>query len=731
MSEENMEEYKKLREQLKNAEEKAFAAEEELKYLKASRLIGPVIRARDWLRATQKNVILPHKKIEYFLAKHLSTNTKNKLKYLLRREWLVKKIQCSLDEWPKDKPLVSVITPTWNGGKSALKTIDSILSQTFQNFEYIIVDDGSEEIHKKVIQSIKNPKIQTLFLPAHTESHPPAMARNVGISKARGKYIVCIDDDDWLEPTYLEKAVWALESNPNIALASSYQKMFGARKGVYHHAPYNPKQLLNNNMVTHSAMFRKEAWEKVGGYNENIGYEDWEFWINLAENGYWGKLIPEPLFNYKVSTQNSRYTTDLDYHTEIIQRIRALHPNYKKVIKRLLVERKFKRLFCNPAQISLNLAEKSEYSQLAENRQNVLIAIPWMTFGGAETLIYNFCMGIKDSHNISFVTGLKSEHEWEYKFKEISERIYHLANLFEDERLYLEFISNYITTRDIQILHIIHNGFMFGMLPELKRRHPGLKVIVTMFNDKVEYFQKSLDAREHISAYSTDNNIVGNHYTKELRKKTEVFVIANGLDCDIAFAPNASIRGKIRAELSVGDDDAAIFFVGRLSQEKGADTFVKIAKKVIAKNQQKNAKFFIIGDGPMKREILREIGKDNRIQYLGYRSNISEYLNAADIFALPSRIDGSPQTIIEAMSMGKAVIASGIGEIPVLIDDGSGGFVINPNDVDGFVDKMQKIIEDRDLRLKMGLHNREKVKKDYNLPQMSSRYREMYKRVSK
>lgn len=722
------EEVLELGARIKAAEKRAFLAEEELKYLKISRLIGPVIRFRDSLRGAQKGVFLFVKKFEYFIADHMNPRTKKALKYFLSREWLVKEVIIEGEAWPANKPLVSVITPTWNRGKSAFRTIQSILGQTFQDFEYIIVDDGSEDMHRKAIELIKDPKIKTYFLDKHLESHPPAMARNFGASKARGKYVVCIDDDDWLEPTYLEKALLVLESNPNISIVSSFQRMFGAREDVYRYAPYNPKHFLSSNMVMHSAMYLRKAWETVGGYKEDICYEDWEFWINLAENGFWGKLIPEALFNYQVSANNSRYIEDLNSHSDNMHTIKSLHPRFKQKVGRIWRSRRYKKLVLSPASAFMNLSKKGEYLQAFNKDKNVLIAIPWMTFGGAETLIYNYCREIKDKFNISFVTGLVSEHEWEYKFKEITTNIYHLPNLFDNKELYLEFVSNYIKTRDIEILHIIHNGFMFEMLPELKKRHPKLKVIVTMFNDRVEYFEQSLRFSNYIDVYSTDNNAVGKHYREEIGTKASVRVIPNGIDCFNNFKPELFDRETERNSLLLSENDLAVFFIGRLSEEKRPNVFLEVAAEVLNKNPQKNVKFFMIGDGPLRSKLedqIEKIGNIN-IRYLGYQSNVAKYLSAADIFVLPSIIEGFPLSLLEAMAMRVAIIASNVGAVSDVVVTGQDGFVVSPASTSEIVEIINKLNKNRKLLGEVKANARKEIEGKYSNILLGENYASLY-----
>ena len=113
---------------------------------------------------------------------------------------------------------VSVIMPCYNDGKYIMEAIDSIGKQTYQNWELIIVDDGSDdEETKQIINEIQNPKIKVF----HTEHLRPARARNYGIQKAEGKYILPVDSDDRIHEEYMEKAVKKIESNSQIGVVLS------------------------------------------------------------------------------------------------------------------------------------------------------------------------------------------------------------------------------------------------------------------------------------------------------------------------------------------------------------------------------------------------------------------------------------------------------------------------------------------------------------------------------
>lgn len=196
-----------------------------------------------------------------------------------------------------NKPLVSVIIPCFNYGQYINEAINSVLKQTFQNFEIIVVNDGSTDVNTiKVLSNIKHPQIKIIN---QSNKKLPA-ARNNGIKEAQGKYICCLDADDKLKPTYLEKCISKME-HENLDICYSYLKEFEEGNMLWQAGDFNIKILMKGNCVPVSAVYKKSVWENIGGYDEKFtsGYEDWEFWLRFAKTGALGGRIHEPLFLYR------------------------------------------------------------------------------------------------------------------------------------------------------------------------------------------------------------------------------------------------------------------------------------------------------------------------------------------------------------------------------------------------------------------------------------------------
>lgn len=180
------------------------------------------------------------------------------------------------------------------------EAIDSAKSQTYQDLEIIVVDDGSTHpITQKAIRDISDPEVRIIS----QKNLGLAAARNTGIRAATGKYILPLDSDDRIAPTYVEKAVGILDTQPEVGLVYCLVDLFGEKQGLWEVAPYSFPEILIEPQIFASALYRKSDWEEVGGYKSDMiyGWEDYEFWLSLIEKGLKVHRIQEVLFFYRQS----------------------------------------------------------------------------------------------------------------------------------------------------------------------------------------------------------------------------------------------------------------------------------------------------------------------------------------------------------------------------------------------------------------------------------------------
>ncbi len=213
---------------------------------------------------------------------------------------------------------VSVIIPCYNHGRYICESVESVLASTFEDYEIIIVNDGSTDIEtNNILANFQAPKTRVLTI----LNQGPAVARNVGIQEASGDYILPLDADDKIAPTYLEKAVAILEAHSDIGIVYCLAELFGVETGLWLIEPFSLPYFVNKNGIFCTALFRKKDWEFVGGYKSEMdeGLEDYEFWISLIEKGRGVYQIPEVLFYYR---KHLRSRTSNQENPERMNRLR-------------------------------------------------------------------------------------------------------------------------------------------------------------------------------------------------------------------------------------------------------------------------------------------------------------------------------------------------------------------------------------------------------------------------
>ncbi|MEJ0104612.1 MAG: glycosyltransferase [Bacteroidota bacterium] len=216
-------------------------------------------------------------------------------------------------------PKVSIITPVYNRPDFLKEAVESIQKQSFADWEHIIIDDGSDNPGtQKALQEISQKPKVSIF---RTENRGLGAARNFGILKSSGDYIVTLDDDDIWHMDFIMKALSVFDSNKKVGAVSSWMQCFGAYKSLKKPEGGGIKNFLVHNNCAH-AMFRKDCWELCGKYEENKffqPYTDWDLWLRITARGYSVSIIPEVLFFYRVHEQSSMLKDAEEKHIELFR----------------------------------------------------------------------------------------------------------------------------------------------------------------------------------------------------------------------------------------------------------------------------------------------------------------------------------------------------------------------------------------------------------------------------
>jgi glycosyltransferase involved in cell wall biosynthesis len=278
--------------------------------------------------------------------------------------------------------------------------VESVLAQTFACWELIIVNDGSpdqtREIALNLIARHSTRKIRLL----EKANGGLAEARNAGIRAAIGKYVLPLDADDRIAPTFLEKAVAVLESQTAVGFVYSHIQHFGLQDDLYPLPEFDAETMVyTDNVASVCALVRRSVWEAVGGYNTTMnpqGYEDWDFWVSCIEKGWQGHRLPEPLFFYRKS-KGSMLGTANDQRDRLVAQIVLNH-----------------RSLYSPERVrqaELVLAGKPE----AVKPRNILLACThfWPSIGGLETVVENLGVRlVKRGYRVTVATTSRPDRRF-------------------------------------------------------------------------------------------------------------------------------------------------------------------------------------------------------------------------------------------------------------------------------------------------------------------------------
>jgi glycosyltransferase involved in cell wall biosynthesis len=194
--------------------------------------------------------------------------------------------------------------------------------------------------------------------------------------------------------------------------------------------------------------------------------------------------------------------------------------------------------------------------------------------------------------------------------------------------------------------------------------------------------------------------------------------------------PNAVDVEKFHPPAEDTDRPPMVTFLGRLEQWKGANSFIQIARRVL--QQVPEARFQMAGDGPLRNKLETDARDLNgNIQFLGEvnHARIPELLRQSSVLLLPSFIEGLPTSCLEALASGTAVVASDTGGVSEIIRDGETGFLCLRGDLDGFADRVVRLLRDPDLARRMGRNGRALVEHQYSWTRVAEVTENLYERL--
>jgi glycosyltransferase involved in cell wall biosynthesis len=205
---------------------------------------------------------------------------------------------------------VSVVIPCFNDGIYLPEAVESVTRVGRDDVELIVVDDGSSD--HQTLQELRALETRGIHV-LHQENRGLAAARNAGIRIARGEFILPLDSDNRIRRAYLDGGVEMLRNAHEAGVVYGDAEYFGAKTGRWKVADFDLISLAKGNYIDACALFRKAVWASIGGYDEAMpamGWEDWEFWLRAAQQGWRFLHLDAVAFEYRVRPGSMLETTN-------------------------------------------------------------------------------------------------------------------------------------------------------------------------------------------------------------------------------------------------------------------------------------------------------------------------------------------------------------------------------------------------------------------------------------
>ena len=223
---------------------------------------------------------------------------------------------------------ISVIIPAHNYGEYLGECIESVLKQSKKPDEIIVVNDSSLDNTQNIISSLQeNSDIEIKYY--EVDFKHSNKTRNFGYEQSSGDYILFLDADNFLEPDYLAMTSQVLDEDEDIAFTYAnwyWVDLDSERVGKpAASVPFSYDELKGRNYIDMCSLIRRKVFDKYRFDEEQNGYDDWDLWLTLAENGHKGKHIPLVLFNYRRHNNSKSYKVVHFNREEIVNRLHLKH----------------------------------------------------------------------------------------------------------------------------------------------------------------------------------------------------------------------------------------------------------------------------------------------------------------------------------------------------------------------------------------------------------------------
>lgn len=585
-------------------------------------------------------------------------------------------------------PFASIIITTHNQGEVVRRAIDSALAQTIRDIEVVIYDDGSQPETVDFLRRLEANFGHSALRERHVhfifaENKGVIAARNEALAAARGDYVVFLDPDDYLCPTYLEKAFYLARQHPDCAVVSPHTYVKRERNNLWRALPLGSPEIARMNHIPISSLIRRTALEQVGGFHPRMtdGYEDWELWYRMTQHGFTGVVLDDFVFEYTHSDTSGRNASAVQRNEELVQLIhdQPIDPKGGRPTLR--------RQGSTPPEDAQSLTADSPNRLLPRGKDDpIIFFVPWLIEGGgAEEFLRSLSSWLVDEdRTVIFCATSRPPHgsvDGRYRFRNISPFVYDLPTFLPDTD-FPTFATAMLQEFASPIAVNVGSPWLYEFLDEHGTKGvEHVRFIDVLFNP-VGHLPSMLAAEEHFSATLCAYQGLSDLLVSYFKVQIPVYTLYVGIKPASRPLVDHDANGAL----------PTVGWLGRLSEEKRPELLRDAARHLPAR-----ADFVMAGSGPLEREVKAFARDTPNLTYVGFADSAPDFLSSVDLVVNTSNIEGISVTAMEAISLGTPVIAPDVGGMSELIIPGVNGYLFDPNEgLAGLMLELQPLIEDRE-----------------------------------
>ncbi|MFN8184659.1 MAG: glycosyltransferase [Candidatus Nanopelagicales bacterium] len=556
-------------------------------------------------------------------------------------------------------PAFSVAMTVHNNGPCVRDAVTSVFAQTLPDWELLIWDDGTTDPQTlAVLDEIDSPRVRILRAP----NQGVVGARNSVAQQARGEFLMFLDPDDELRPTYLEKALITFRRFPGVDIVIPSVKVESQTAHPYWlPAHFEEQRIAYENTAPISSVIRRSAWEATGGMSPEMaaGFEDWEFWRRCAARGLQGWVLDDALFVYRHSEVTGRDAAARQKKHELVLRIKQLNPR---------ILHPATPIDSQPGAISADIASRV-FHVPAEAPDCLVVFAPWvLQGGGADGFLKTTLSALAERMTIIVITTepVPAGHLSAINdFLDITPYVYHLPGLAPREDHPAIVRSLLYRVPEPAILNM-GSPWAYEHFSEIRTWTRGFGPVVDIQFNHIGHVAELLDNHRHI-----DTVLAASEHLKSLL--VDYFELSTDVEVMYVAPPvsEADLPPRVPgSRLRVG-------WLGRNSPEKRPDLVADIAAAT------PEVDFVIAGGG------FQDFDPPvPNLQVVGFVDDARAFIAECDLLLNTSDTEGIAVSAMEALQCGVPVATRDVGGMTELIVNDHNGFVYDASDITGLVRRL-------------------------------------------